>query len=150
MTEPAAAPPPTAPVPDDPRRLVLADLVGGLVSGLMEQAAEYERAASSAAGALRQSLEDLYRAKQAEIAALAPLARDLGVTAAAPPPPSGPDRAWGVVLGDAFQAERTLERVVRELAVGAGDPGIRALSARLNSEIARDRGEVRRLYLRYT
>ena len=149
MTEPAAAPPPTAPVPDDPRRLVLADLVGGLVSGLMEQAAEYERAASSAAGALRQSLEDLYRAKQAEIAALAPLARDLGVTAAAPPP-SGPDRAWGVVLGEAFQAERTLERVVRELAAGAGDPGIRALGARLNSEIARDRGEVRRLYLRYT
>ena len=95
MTEPAAAPPPTAPVPDDPRRLVLADLVGGLVSGLMEQAAEYERAASSAAGALRQSLEDLYRAKQAEIAALAPLARDLGVTAAAPPPPSGPRSALG-------------------------------------------------------
>jgi hypothetical protein len=149
MTEPAAAPPPTAPVPDDPRRLVLADLVGGLVSGLMGQAAEYERAASSAAGALRQSLEDLYRAKQAEIAALAPLARDLGVTAAVPPP-SGPDRPWGVVLGEAFQAERTLERVVRELAAGAVDPGTRALSARLNSEIARDLGEVRRLYLRYT
>ena len=105
----------------------------------MEQAAEYERAASSAAGALRQSLEDLYRAKQAEIAALAPLARDLGVTAAAPPPPSGPDRPWGVVLGEAFQAERTLGRVGRELAAGAGDPGTRALSARLTSEIARDR-----------
>ena len=150
MTEPAAAPPPTAPVPDDPRRLVLADLVSGLVAGLMEQAAAYERAARRVTGDLHQSLEDLYRAKQAEIAALAPLARDLGVTAAAPPPPSGPDRPWGVVLGEAFQAERTLERVVRELAAGAGDPGIRALGARLNSEIARDRGEVRRLYLRYT
>ena len=123
MTEPAAAPPPTAPVPDDPRRLVLADLVSGLVAGLMEQAAAYERAARRVTGDLHQSLEDLYRAKQAEIAALAPLARDLGITAAAPPPPPGLDRPWGVVLGEAFQAERTLERVVRELAVGAGDPG---------------------------
>ena len=143
MTEPAAAPPPTAQVPDDPRRLVLADLVSGLVAGLMEQAAAYERAARRVTGDLHQSLEDLYRAKQAEIAALAPLARDLGVTAAAPPPPTGPDRPWGVVLGEAFQAER-------ELAAGAGDPGTRALSARLTSEIARDRAEVRRLYLRYT
>ena len=99
---------------------------------------------------MRQSLEDLHRAKQAEVAVLAPLARDLGVTAAAPPPPSGPDRPWGVVLGESFQAERTLERVVRELAAGTGDPGTRALSARLNSEIARDLGEIRRLYLRYT
>ena len=150
MTEPAAAPPPTAPVPDDPRRLVLAALVSGLVAGLMERAAAYERAARRVAGDLHQSLEDLYRAKQAEIAALALLAQDLGVTATAPPPPTGPDRPWGVVLGEAFQAERTLERVGRELAAGAGDPGTRALSARLTSEIARDRAEVRRLYLRYT
>jgi hypothetical protein len=150
MTELAAAPPPPAPVPDDPRRLVLADLVGGLVSGLMAQAAEYERAASRAAGELRQSLVDLHRAKEAEIAALAPLARDLGVTASAPPPPSGPDRSWGVVLGEAFQAERTLERVGRELTAGAGDPATHALRARLTSEIAQDRQEVRRLYLRYT
>jgi hypothetical protein len=150
MTEPAAAPPPTAPVPDDPRRLVLADLVSGLVAGLMEQAAAYERAARRVTGDLHQSLEDLYRAKQAEIAALAPLARDLGITAAAPPPPPGLDRPWGVVLGEAFQAERTLERVGRELAAGAGDPGTRALSARLTSKIAHDRAEVRRLYLRYT
>jgi hypothetical protein len=149
MTEPAAAPP-TAPLFDDPRRLVLADLVSGLVAGLMEQAAAYERAARRVTGDWHQSLEDLYRAKQAQIAALAPLARDLGITAAAPPPPSGPDRPWGVVLGEAFQAERTLERVGRELAAGAGDPGTRALSARLTSEIARDRAEVRRLYLRYT
>ena len=66
MTAPAAAPPPTAPVPDDPRHLVLADLVSGLVSGLMERAADYERAASSAAGALRQSLEDLFRGRNVD------------------------------------------------------------------------------------
>jgi hypothetical protein len=150
MAEPAAAPPPSGPVSDDPRRLVLADLVTELSAGLIGQAAEYERAASRAAGALRQSLEDLYRAKEAEIAALAPLARDLGVTASPPPPPSGPDLSWGVVLGEAFQAERTLGRVGRELAAGAADPATRALSACLTSEIARDREEVRRLYLRYT
>ena len=99
---------------------------------------------------MRQSLEDLDRAKQAEIAALAPLARDLGVTAAAPPAPSGPARPWGVVLGEAFQAERTLERVGRELAAVEGDPGTRALRPVSVLEIARDREEVRRLYLRYT
>jgi hypothetical protein len=150
MTESDTRLPPSDDLSDDPRRLMLADLVGELLLGLMGQGAEYERAASRAAGALRQSLEDLYRAKDAEIAALAPLARDLGVTAPAPPPPSGPDPSWGVVLGGAFQAERTLGRVARELAVGAGDPATRALSARLTSEIARDREEVRRLYLRYT
>ncbi len=150
MTDPAAAPPPTDHAPDDPRRVMLADLVGELVSGLMAQAAEYERAASRAAGALRQALEDLSRAKEAEIAALAPLARALGLTTSAPPAPADPERPWGVVLGEGFQGERTLGRVARELAAGAGDPAIQALSARLTSEIARDRAEVRRLYLRYT
>jgi hypothetical protein len=150
MTEPAAAPTPTDPVSDDPRRLVLADLVSALMSGLVARAAAYERASSRAAGALRQSLEDLHRAQEAEIGALAPLARTLGVGVPAPLPPAGPEAPWGVVLGEAFQAERTIERVARELAAGAGDPAIQALSARLSSEIARDREEVRRLYLRYT
>ena len=153
MTEPAAAPSPIEPepVPDDPRRLVQADLVRQLLSGLVAQASAYERAASYAGGALRQSLVDLYRAMEAEIAELTPVARALGVTTPpAPSSPSGPERPWGVVLGEAFQAERALERVARELAAGAGDPAIRALSARLTSEIARDREEVRRLYLRYT
>jgi hypothetical protein len=151
MTEPVAAPSPTEPVPDDPRRLIQADLVRQLLSGLMAQAVAYERAASHAAGALRQSLVDLYRAMEAEIADVTPLARALGVTpASAPPSPAGPERPWGVVLGEAFQAERTLERVARELAAVAGDPATEALSARLSSEIARDREEVRRLYLRYT
>jgi hypothetical protein len=150
MTEPAAAPMPTDPGPEDPRRLVLADLIGGLLSGLVARAAAYERAASRAAGALRQSLEDLYRAQEAEIAALTPLARALGVSVSPPPPETGSEGSLGVVLGEAFQAERTLERVARELAAGARDPAIQALSARLSSEIARDREEVRRLYLRYT
>jgi hypothetical protein len=90
-------------VPDDPRRLVLADLVSGLVAGLMEQAAAYERAARRVTGVLRQSLVDLYRAMQAEIAALTPLARDPRRHAAAPPPPSGPERPWGVILGRRFR-----------------------------------------------
>src|SRR5262245_64014105 len=112
MTEPVAPPPPTEPepVPDDPRRLVQADLVRQLLSGLMAQAAAYERAASHAGGVLRQSLVDLYRAMEAEIAELTPLARALGVTTpAAPPSPPGPERPWGVVLGAAVQAERRVE-----------------------------------------
>jgi hypothetical protein len=149
MTEPAAAPP--DPIPDDPRRLAQADLVRQLLSGLMAQAAAYELAASRASGILRQSLVDLYQAIEAEIAALTPLAGTLGVTLPAPPAPGDPERSWGAILGEAFQAERTLERVARELAsVAAGDPAMVALSTRLTSEIARDREGVRRLYLRYT
>jgi hypothetical protein len=151
MTEPAAAPPPPDPIPDDPRRLAQADLVRELLSGLMAQAAAFELAASRASGVLRQSLVDLYRAMEAEIAALTPLAGTLGVTLPTPPAPGGPERSWGAILGEAFQAERTLERVARELAsVAAGDPAMVALSTRLTSEIGRDREGVRRLYLRYT
>jgi len=150
MTEPAAAPSPPDPIPDDPRRLAQADLVRQLLSGLMAQAAAYELAASRASGILRQSLVDLYQAIEAEIAALTPLAGTLGVTLPAPPAPGDPERSWGAILGEAFQAERTLGRVARELAAMAGDPAMVALSTRLNSEIARDREGVRRLYLRYT
>ena len=51
---------------------------------------------------------------------LAPLARDLGVHRRRAAAAVGPRSALGVVLGEAFQAERTLERVVRELAAGTG------------------------------
>jgi hypothetical protein len=149
MTEPVTAPP-SGPMPDDPRRLAQVDLVRQLLSGLMAQAAAYELAATRASGILRQSLVDLYRAMEAEIAALTPLARALGVTPSAPPAPADSERPWGAVLGEAFQAERTLQRVAQELAALAGDPAMVALSTRLTSEIARDREAVRRLYLRYT
>jgi hypothetical protein len=116
----------------------------------MAQAAAYELAASHASGMLRQSLVDLYRALEAEIAALTPLAGALGVTLPTTPAPGDPERPWGAILGEAFQAERTLQRLARELASVAGDPAMVALSTRLTSEIARDREGVRRLYLRYT
>ena len=67
--------------------------------------------------------------------------------AAAPGAPPGP---WGVVLGEAFQDERHLERTSRELAVLAGDPRLKALAARLAAGAARDAEEVRKLYLRYS
>jgi hypothetical protein len=55
-----------------------------------------------------------------------------------------------VALGQAFQAERTMEWVSRELAVLAEDPTIRALAALLTGQMALDREEVRKLYLRYS
>ena len=58
--------------------------------------------------------------------------------------------SWGATLGEAFQAERVLEGIARELAGLAPDPPVRALAARLVAAVSRDREEVRKLYLRYT
>ena len=104
---------------------------------------------SCAEGPLRDALEKLARAKHAETAELAPLARNLGVPAPALPPPRTP-ASWGETLGAVFQAERVLEGVARELAGLASDPSIRALATHLVTEVSRDREEVRKLYLRYT
>jgi hypothetical protein len=150
MTEPAAPPEISAFAPDDPRRLVLADLVAQLAAGLREREAAYAGAAGRAEGALRTALEALQRAKAAQREALAPLARALGVPDAAPASRvDGPDH-WGAILGEAFQAERTLERITREVAAGVVDPPTRALMAGLAIQIARDRDAVRRLYVQYT
>jgi hypothetical protein len=150
MTEPAAPPEISAFAPDDPRRLVLADLVAQLAAGLREREAAYAGAAGRAEGALRTALEALQRAKAAQREALAPLARALGVPDAAPASRvDGPDH-WGAILGEAFQGERTLERITREVAAGVVDPPTRALMAGLAIQIARDRDAVRRLYVQYT
>ena len=55
MTEPAAPPEISAFAPDDPRRLVLADLVAQLAAGLAEREAAYDRA--SDVGRLDRALE---------------------------------------------------------------------------------------------
>jgi hypothetical protein len=113
------------------------------------RARAYEAAAGQAQGDLRQALDRLGRAKHAQVADLLPAARALG--APVPPgSPPGPPRAWGVVLGEAFQDERDLEWTSRELAVLAGDPRLKALAARLAGSAARDAEEVRKLYLRYS
>jgi hypothetical protein len=151
MTESDAPPIPRPDVPDDPRRLVLAYLVTRLAAGLAGQVVAYEAAAAKAGDALRQALTGLAQASRAQAAELAPLARALGV-AAAPPPPSPLESvtSWGTMLGEAFQAERTLEWGSRELAGLAPDSTTRALASRLAAQAARNAEEVRRLYLRYT
>jgi hypothetical protein len=149
-TDPAALPELSAPAQDDPRRVVMADMVARLASGLSERAAAYESAAARADGALRSALEGLHRAKEAELEALGPLARALGIATPAWPGLSETPNHWGAILGEAFQAERILDRVTRELAAGAVEPPTRALMARLAADIARDREGVRRLYLQYT
>ena len=137
---------------DDPRRLVLADLAARLAAGMAGRARAYEAAAGRAEGPLRHALQELARVKHAQTADLTPLARTLGVSApsAPPPPPAGGPPAWGVILGEAFQAERSLEGMGRELAGLTPDPGVRALALRLASAAARDGEEVRRLYLQYS
>ena len=153
MTTPDASParPPVS--ADDPRRLGLADLAGRLIGGLAALARTYEAAAQHAHGALQQALGELARAKASQVAVLAPLARSLGVVGGPPPAPVPvPETppAWGVILGEAFQAERTMEWGSRELAVLAEDPTIQALAILLATGLGRDLGEVRKLYLRYT
>src|SRR5262245_3494292 len=138
-------------LPDDPRRLVLADLVARLASGLAARAGAYEAAAGKAAGALREALTRLAQASHAQAAELAPLARALGV-ATVPTPPSRPSgvTSLGTTLGEAFQAERTMEWGSLELAGLAPDPASKALAERLIAGTAANAEEVRRLYLRYT
>jgi hypothetical protein len=133
----------------DPRRLVLADLVARLAAGVTTRARAYEAAAGQAQGDLRQALDRLGRAKHAQVADLLPAARALGASVP-PASPPGRIRAWGVVLGEAFQDERDLERTSRELAVLAGAPALKTLAARLAGSAARDAQEVRKLYLRYS
>lgn len=131
---------------------MVADLAARLATGLAGRARAYEVAAVRAEGALRQALEDLGRAKHAQIADLVPLARALGVSApvTAPAAPPGTNSSWGVVLGEAFQDERIVEEMGRELAGLTADPAIRALGLRLAGAAARNAGEVRKLYLRYS
>jgi hypothetical protein len=131
---------------------VLTDLIGRLVRGAMECAGRYEAAARQADGALWEALEALGRAKRAQAADLAPMAAALGVpvpSVDAGVPGSSPP-AWGAVLGEAFQAERALERTARELVALTQDPAMKALAGRLAAGAAEQGREVRRLYLRYT
>jgi hypothetical protein len=152
MTETEVRLPPSADPADDPRRVTLAHLAGRLAAGLATQTRAYQAAAEMAGGALRQALEGLTRAKQAQSAELAPLGQALGVPTPSVSGPAGPAGrpSWGVVLGEAFQGERTLEGTARELARLALDPTITPLAARLATCAARDGEQVRRLYLRYS
>ncbi|MGH7319022.1 MAG: hypothetical protein ACRELA_05265 [Candidatus Rokuibacteriota bacterium] len=152
MTESDAGPTPGDDMSDDPRRLGLAYLVARLVAGLATRARDYEAAAGPAEGALRRALEELARAKHAQAADVAPLGRAYGVPLPTLPPPSPPVApfSWGVILGEAFQAERVLEGLGRELASLTTDPAIKVLATRLAAGAGRDRAEVRRLYLRYS
>ena len=136
----------------DPRRTVLADLVAHLAVGVIKQARCYETAAAHADGLLRETLDELGRRKHDQAADLLPLSRALGVPAPSVPTPTPPEStpAWGVVLGEAFQGERALEATGRQLAVLAQEPALRDSAARLAAGAARDGGEVRKLYLRYT
>ena len=152
MTESDPLPPSGYDTADDPRRVVLADLVARLAAAVAAGARDYEGAAIRAEGGLRHGLEELARAKHAEAAGLAPLARSLGVSVPLLPPlpPSEAPASWGEILGKAFQSERVLEGVSRELAGLTSEPSLRALASRLIAAVSRDREEVRRLYLRYT
>lgn len=152
MIESESLPPSGYDTANDPQRVVLADLVSRLVTAVATGTRDYEGAAIHAEGSLRHELEELAHAKRTEAAWLAPLARSLGVSAPLlpPPMPAGTPVSWGEILGKAFQAERVLEGVGRELAGLTSEPAVRALATRLIAGVSRDRKEVRRLYLRYT
>ena len=152
MTEGRAVPVAETVISAGPRGLVLIDLIGRLVRGVMEGAGRYRAAASQADGALRQDLEALARAKDAQAADLGVLALALGmpVEPVAPAVPRASSPRWGVILGEAFQAERALERLGSELGALAPEPTLQALAGRMAAAAARQGREVRKLYLRYT
>jgi hypothetical protein len=138
--------------PTDPRRIVLAHLVAHLAADVMTRARGYAAAAAQADGHLRDVLEELVRRKHAQVADLLPFGRVLDVpTPSVPPaPPPTTPPGWGTILGEAFQGERAVETIGRELAVLASEPALKALGARLAAGAARDSEEVRKLYLRYS
>lgn len=152
MTPPPAALAPPPVQPGDPRRLALAELVGQLLAGAAALGRGYEGAALRAPEALQRALRELARSKEGQTATLAPLARALGGPEPTSPPsaPLAMAGEWSVALGEAFQAERALEMAGRQLGALAEDPAVRALAAGLAAGAARDRAEVRKLYLRYS
>jgi hypothetical protein len=152
MTESDATPEASRETSSDPRRIVLADLEAHLAAGVMKQAQDYAAAAARADGHLRQVLEELVRRKRAQTADLLALGPGLGVPVPAASPATSPSSSagWGTILGEAFQGERMVERIARELAVLASEPALKALGARLAAGAARDGQEVRKLYLQYT
>jgi hypothetical protein len=144
--EPVAVPYPTG----DPRRVSLADVVGRVAALTAALARQYAAASEHADGALREALTALASRQEALTAEVAPLARALGVAPCVPSAPAVEPNAWGPVFREAFEGERALEALGRDLAVLGGDPRLGAVGARLTAAAARDRAEVRRLYLRYS
>jgi hypothetical protein len=136
----------------DPRRLVLADLVTRLAVGVSRQAKVYEVAAKQAGGDLGQALANLARGKRRQATDLGALSQAIGSGPPPAPPPSPPAMPFsaGAALGEAFQAERALQGMARELAALATDPDVKALALRLAGAAGRDGEAVRKLYLRYS
>lgn len=150
MTAVATEPPPA---PSDPRRILVADVVGRLAGRLEALGQRYEAAAGLAEGPLREALLGLAQRKRLQAADLAPLAASLGLTAPATTPSGSETPArpgWGVLLGGAFGAERSLETAARELGALTQDPAVAGVGVRLAAAAARDQAAVRTLYLRYT
>ena len=125
MTEPGDAVPVAGTDAADPRRLVLADLVGASGRGRDERAPGATRPPPGQAdGALRAGARGA-RPRQARPGRRPrlPLARALGVPVATRRAGAPlPRPRWGVILGEAFQGERALERTGRELAALARRP----------------------------
>jgi hypothetical protein len=136
--------------PEDPRHVALADLVGRAAAMLARLAQLYEAASQAAVGDLRETLETLAREQERLAAEVAHVTGRLDAFPAAPPVAGPVPPRWGLVLGQAFEWERALELLGRELAVLAGETALGRLGARLAAAAARDGREIRRLYLRYS
>ena len=139
------------------RRLTLAEVVGdALAIGQRLGRLYTEFAARAALDPLKAALTELAAGKAGHAAALEPLARALG---AAPTSPTsvataGAPRAAGdspaALFGEAFQGERALDVVYRELAALLAGPDLLPELPDLAAGAARARGRLRELYLRYS
>lgn len=145
----AVQPGPAPPGPDGARRVALAHLVGRAVATVGALARHYAAASEQAPEGLREALMALARGQEQLAGELGPVAQALGVAVSPPVSAPPPSPRWGVVLREAFEAERRLESLGRELGALAEAPALRALGARLAQAAARDRDAVRGLYLRY-
>jgi hypothetical protein len=141
-----------------PQRVAIATLFQEILGTERELAHLYGRFVERTPIArLRGGLEELARAKEAQVTALARLAPVLtedGAEATAEPSRPGTLDAGVAQRSDlftrAFQAERTLEGGYRELAVLLGDQAVRSEVAGLFRASTRHRSLLRTLYLWYS
>src|SRR5262245_51595316 len=164
MHESAAAvttmpePPPTVRALSAPQRVAIATLFREILAGEGELAHLYAGFAGHASVAhLRSGLEELTRAKEAQVAALARLAPELledeSRGAAEPTRPGQPDAditQRSDLFAHAFPTERALEPEYRELVVLLGDLAVKTEVARLAATSAQHRNRLRTLYLWYS
>jgi hypothetical protein len=141
-----------------PRRLAVTELAGEILAGEGEMAHLYAAfARDPAPQPLRAGLEELARAKQAQVALAGEVLASVGDVGAplpsrfrAPTARAGAQTRRAERFLEAFQGERALEVRYRELAALLASTGLLPGLGTLAAQAARHQTHLRELYLKYS